>query len=123
MPRTNDTTPAVHRYLSALGAQDWDRLETALSPSVVRIGPYRDVVEGSSAYREFLERIVAQLKDYELRVERVAASDGVACVQLSETVTDESGQRLRTEEALVFDLDAQGRIARVAVYTQKSEVV
>ena len=36
-------------------------------------------------------------------------------------VTDDSGQRMCTEEALLYELDAEGKIARVAVYTQKSE--
>lgn len=95
--------------------------EQTLAAAVVRIGPYRDVVEGSTAYRDFLARIVPQLKDYELLVGRVSASDDVAWVRLSETITDESGPRLRTEKALLFDLDAQGKIARVEVFTQKSD--
>ena len=40
-------------------------------------------------------------------------------VELSETV-DDDGARLRTQEAVVFDVDA-GAIIRVAVYLQTSE--
>lgn len=121
---------SLHRYLEALGAQNWDALEATLAENVFRIGPYGDVVEGRGAYRAFLERVVSQLEDYLLQVERVDSVDradpaeGVErslWVRLSETVRDESGGRLRTEEALEFGLDAEGKIARVAVYTQKSE--
>ena len=116
-----DGPHAVRLYLEALGEQDWDRLEQTLATAVVRIGPYRDVVEGSMAYRDFLARIVSHLKDYELRVQRVTATDAVAWVRLSEIITDASGRRLRTEEALVFDLDAEGKIGRVEVFTKKSD--
>ncbi len=121
MSETQDASEVVGRYLAALGDQDWNRLEPTLAENVLRIGPYGDVVEGSTAYRNFLAEIVPQLKDYELRIERVAAVDAMVWVRLSETITDDSGRRLRTEEALLFDLDEQGKIARVEVYTQTSD--
>ena len=65
--------------------------------------------------------MVSQLEGYLLKVERVDERNGRVWVLLSETVTDDSGQRLCTEEALLYELDAEGKIARVAVYTQKSE--
>ena len=113
----------VDDYLEALGAQDWDRLEATLAPDVVRIGPFRDVVEGSRAYRDFLANVVPKLEGYVLAVESVDTRDDVIWVRLSETLTNDSGQRQRTEEALVFELDAAGRIASVLVFTQKSEDV
>ena len=120
---------ALNRYLEALGAQDWDALEATLADDVFRIGPYRDVVEGRRAYRAFLERVVSQLEGYVLKVERIDRIDPASnpgrslWVRLNETVRDESGGRLRTEEALEFGLDSEGKIARVAVYTQKSELL
>jgi ketosteroid isomerase-like protein len=120
MSWTKDAPESVRRYLEALGEQNWDQLEQTLAPAIVRIGPYSDVIEGSRAYRDFLAKVVSSLKDYELRIERVAAIADSAWVRLSETISDDSGQRLRTEEALVFDLDAHGKIARVEVYTRKS---
>lgn len=120
---------ALQRYLEALGTQDWDALEATLADDVHRTGPYRDVVEGRGAYRAFLERVVSQLEDYELHIERIDPVDSASdpgrslWVRLSETVRDESGGRLRTEEALEFGLDSEGKIARVAVYTQKSELL
>jgi len=114
---------AVDDYLEALGAQDWDRLETTLAPDVVRTGPFRDVVEGSRAYRDFLADVVPKLEGYVLSVESVDTRDDVVWVRLSETLDNSSGQRQRTEEALVFELDATGRIRSVLVFTQKSENV
>jgi hypothetical protein len=113
----------VDDYLEALGAMDWDRLEATLAPDVVRIGPFRDVVEGSRAYRDFLANVVPKLEGYVLAVESIDTRDDVIWVRLSETLTNDSGQRQRTEEALVFELDAARRIASVLVFTQKSEDV
>jgi len=113
----------VNAYLEALGKQDWDRLEQTLAETIVRIGPYGDVVEGRTAYRDFLADIVPKLGDYVLRVERVATIDRTTWVRLSETYDDVSGRRLRTEEALVFDTDERGQISGVEVYLRKSEVL
>ena len=120
MPARKDAPDSVRLYLETIGAQQWGRLEEVFAVDVVRVGPYSDVVEGSRNYRDFLERVISQLRDYELQVSRVSALDDVAWVRLSETISNESGERHRTEEALVFDLDAQGKIARVEVYIQSS---
>ena len=121
-------TAVVRRYLEALGRQDWDALEATLAEDVHRTGPFDDVVEGRRAYRDFLQRVVSGLAGYELAVQRIepvetperGALDVRTCwVRLSETV-DADGGRLRTEEALEFDVDGEGRIARVGVFTRRS---
>ena len=123
MSGTEGTSEAVRAYLAALGKQDWDGLELTLAETVVRMGPYGDVVEGRTAYRDFLADIVPKLGDYELRVGRIATIDQTTWVRLSETYDDASGRRLRTEEALVFETDPQGQISGVEVYLRKSEVL
>ena len=60
------------------------------------------------------------LSGYELHVERVIAAGPTVVVELDETV-DAEGGRLRTEEAVVFDV-ADDLITRVAVYLQTSEL-
>jgi limonene-1,2-epoxide hydrolase len=109
---------AVERYLSALGTADWDALAGTLAPDVERIGPYRDVVRGRDAYAEFLRTTIAGLAGYELRVRRMLCAGATVIVELDETVDDE-GERLRTDEVVVFDV-ADERITRVAVYLQTS---
>lgn len=123
MRGTEGTSKVVHAYLEALGNQDWDELEKTLAETIVRMGPYGDVVAGRTAYRDFLADIVPKLGNYELRVGRIATIDGTTWVRLSETYDDASGRRLRTEEALVFDTDPQGQISGVEVYLRKSEVL
>jgi hypothetical protein len=61
-----------------------------------------------------------QLSNYSMKVTRVAYFDAlsVAVAELSETM-DVDGGPLETPEALVFDLDAAGQIARIAVYIQR----
>ncbi len=118
-----ESSDVVQNYLEALGDQDWGRVEQTLAKTVLRIGPYGDVVEGQKEYRDFLADVVGKLRDYVLHVERTATIDRTTWVRLSETVSDGSGRRLRTEEALLFDVDAEDRISRVEVYLRKSEVL
>jgi ketosteroid isomerase-like protein len=109
----------VGRYLDALREHDWDKVASTLAADVERIGPYRDVYRGRDEYARFLQSTIAALPGYELVVDRITPAGGTVLVELQETV-DDDGARLRTHEAVVFDVDA-GEIARVAVYLQSSE--
>jgi ketosteroid isomerase-like protein len=111
---------SVHRYLDALARQAWDDLTATVAPDIERIGPYGDNFHGRDAYIEFLRSMLAALSGYELRVERVLVVDATIVVELNETV-DAEGGRLRTDEAIVFDV-ADDLITRIAVYLQKSEL-
>ncbi len=110
----------VHRYLDALAVQAWDDLTGSLAPDIERIGPYGDDFHGRDGYVSFLRSTLARLSGYELHVERVLTAGTSVVVELDETV-DAEGGRLRTDEAIVFDV-ADDLITRVAVYLQKSEV-
>jgi limonene-1,2-epoxide hydrolase len=116
-----DPVGVVRRYLDALARHDWDALAATLAQDVVRIGPYRDEYRGRDAYAAFLRTTVTALPGYELAVDRVADCGAVVTVELAETV-DDGDARLRTQEAVVFDV-AGGVITRVAVYLQTSEHV
>ncbi|MCU1430467.1 MAG: ketosteroid isomerase-like protein [Actinomycetia bacterium] len=113
----------LERYLAALPRHDAQELAACLAPDVERIGPYRDVYRGRDAYSEFLASTVEALAGYELVVDRIVQHGNTAVVELSETVDDRDGTRLRTQEAVVFDLDDNGLIARIAVYLQSSEKI
>jgi ketosteroid isomerase-like protein len=88
----------VARYLHAIASQDWDVVGECIADDIVRVGPYGD------RYAMTLGRVTY-------------ASDALAYVELSETV-DVDGKPMRTPEVLVFELGADGRIARVEVYIQ-----
>ena len=107
----------VERYLAALPAHDWDALAACLAPDVHRIGPYGDEYRGREAYVRFLAELLPTLPGYHMEVARVVEGAGgrSAFVELAETV-DVDGAPVRTPEGLVFDLDDDGRIARIAVY-------
>jgi ketosteroid isomerase-like protein len=111
---------AVERYLEALRAHDWPALRATLAPDIARFGPYNDDYRGRDDYASFLEHTVGALRGYELIVDRVAGDGRIVLVELSETVDDRDGRRLRTDEAVVFDLDGDGLISRVAVYLRAS---
>jgi len=111
---------AVEKYLEALRAHDWSKLRATLAPDVERFGPYNDDYRGRDEYASFLEHTVGALDGYELLVDRVAGDGRVVLVELSETVDDRDGRRLRTDEAVVFDLAGDGLISRVAVYLRAS---
>jgi limonene-1,2-epoxide hydrolase len=109
----------VERYLAALPARDWSTVRDCVADDVVRIGPYDDVYRGRDAYVGFLAATFETLRDYELDIERVIEAGRTVLVELAETVADGDG-RLRTAEAILFDLDRNDRIARIAVYLQAS---
>ena len=108
----------VERYLEAIALRDWDTLRGCVAEDVVRVGPYMDRYEGREAYVAFIADTMPKLEGYEMRVDRVTyASDTLAFAELSETV-DIDGKSVRTPEALVFELDGDGRIAHIEVFIQ-----
>jgi ketosteroid isomerase-like protein len=108
----------VERYLECIVARDWDGLRECLAGDVVRVGPYGDRYEGRDAYVAFIADTMPRLRGYRMRVDRVTyASDALAFAELSETV-EMDGEHKVTPEALVFDLDADGRIAHIEIFIQ-----
>jgi len=110
----------VERYLDAIIGHDWDALAACLSDDgFTRVGPWGDEYADKGRYLAFIAELMPRLPGYEMRVDRVTYSgDGrLAVVELTETV-DVDGSRHPTPEALVFDLDAAGRIVRIQVFIQ-----
>jgi ketosteroid isomerase-like protein len=107
----------VTEFLDAMVAHDWERMAGCVSGDVARVGPYGDEYQGRRDYVAFIADTLPRLSDYRMDVARVVAAGNVVVAELSETVRVD-GRPLRTPEALVFDLDDEGRIAHVAVYTQ-----
>ena len=93
-------------------------MAACLAPDVVRIGPFGDTYSPRDAYVAFLAELMPQLPNYSMQVSRVTYGDGMAVAELSETM-DVDGSPLLTPEALVFDLDDEGLIARIAIYIQR----
>lgn len=100
----------VEHYLHALTTHDWDDLRVCLHDDVVRVGPYCDEYRGADAYVEFLSALMPTLPDYSMEVSRITYAGDRAFAELAETVGG-----VRTEEALVFELDGE-RISRVDVF-------
>jgi hypothetical protein len=121
LERTTGPAAPVHAYLDALASHAWADLAAVLAADVERIGPYNDVVRGRDAYTTFLRTTIEALSGYELVVVRVLVAAGSIVVELHETV-DAGAGRLRTDEAVVFDV-ADGLVTRVAVYLQQSRSV
>lgn len=111
----------VEDYLDAVATQDWPRMRGTIRDDVVRIGPFGDVYEGRDAYVEFLSGLMPTLPGYAMDVARVTyVDDGRRAVaELSETVAMD-GAPLITPEALLFDLDDDGHIARIEIFTRRA---
>jgi limonene-1,2-epoxide hydrolase len=110
---------SVERYLAALQHHDWDALAGSLRHDVQRVGPFGDTYHGRDAYLAFLRGLLPTLADYSMDVHRVVEAGEVVTVELTESMTWD-GARVVTPEALVFDLDRDGRIARIRIYIQRS---
>jgi hypothetical protein len=112
----------VERFLTAMVAHEWETMGACVADDVHRVGPYGDVYDGRDAYVAFIADQLPRLPGYRMDVDRVVYAGSVAVAELSETVDvrqlDGGAQRLRTPEALVFDLNDDGLIARIQVFTQ-----
>ncbi len=109
----------VERYLDAVVAHDWEALADCLAEDVVRVGPFLDTYTPRAPYVEFLAGLMPTLPGYAMRVDRVLYQGDVVVAQLSETV-ELDGAPVETPEALVFDLDEAGRIARIEIFIQRA---
>jgi hypothetical protein len=110
----------VEAYLDAVATQDWVRVRAAVRNDVMRIGPYGDVYSGRDAYVGFLSALMPTLAGYSMDVTRVTYLDeGRAVAELAETVTVD-GVPLVTPEVLLFDLDGDGQIARIEIFTRRA---
>ena len=108
----------VERYLAAIVAHDWDALRDCIADDVERIGPFGDTYNGRDAYAAVLAGLMPTLVDYSMDVHRVVQAGPVAVAELTETMTWD-GKRVATPEALVVDLDPDGRIRRINIYIQR----
>jgi ketosteroid isomerase-like protein len=109
----------VERYLDAVVSHNWEALSECLAEDVVRVGPFLDTYSPRGPYVEFLAGLMPTLPGYAMRVDRVLYQGNVALAQLSETV-ELDGTPVETPEALVFDLDDHGRIARIEIFIQRA---
>ncbi|MDE3087533.1 MAG: nuclear transport factor 2 family protein [Acidobacteriota bacterium] len=111
-------TGIVERYLEAVVGHDWEALTSCLAEDVVRVGPFGDAYTPRDPYVAFLAGLMPGLPGYSMRVDRVTYAGNRAFAELSETV-EVDGAPLETPEALVFDLDDEGLIARIGIYIQR----
>jgi hypothetical protein len=93
-------------------------MAACLAHDVVRVGPFGDTYTPRDPYVRFLSELMPALPGYSMRVDRVLARGRTVLVELTEIV-EIDGSPLETPEALVFDLDAEGRIAHIAIYIQR----
>ena len=108
----------VERYLNAIASHDWDVVDECIADDIVRVGPYGDRYAGRGDYLAFIADLMPRLKGHVLKLDRVTyASESLAFVELRETV-EVDGKPKVTPEVLVFELDGDGRIARVDIYIQ-----
>ena len=114
---TGPATAVVTRYLDSIVAHDWDSVRACVADDVVRVGPFGDTYTGREAYVGFLEGLMPTLEEYSMRVDRVEASGTLVVAELTETMTIDA-KMVATPEALVFDLDDEGRISYISIYIQ-----
>jgi ketosteroid isomerase-like protein len=106
----------IERYLDAIASHNWDVVDECIADDIVRVGPYGDRLAGRDNYMAFIADLMPKLKGYLMELHRVTyASDVLVFAELTETV-DLEGKPMRTPEALVFELNGDGRIARVDIF-------
>lgn len=110
----------VERYLTCLAAHDWDGLAATIADEgLTREGPFCDRIEGKQRYVAFLRKVIASLKGYRLKVQRVShVSDRVCYVELSETL-EVDGVLTEYPECILFERGADGLICNVSVFIKQ----
>ena len=110
----------IEDWLERYNAKDWDRLADCFSTEHFhRIGPFGDTISSSREYLAFLQRVVPTLgPDYELTMERVIYGEGTAVAELVERYRHD-GELRNVPEAIIFDLDEDGRITQMHLYVQR----
>jgi ketosteroid isomerase-like protein len=96
----------IERYLDAIASHDWDVVDECIADDIVRVGPYRDRFSGRHDYMAFIADLMPKLQGYAMDLDRV---------------TYVSDARAYAPEVLVFELNSDGRIARVDVFIQTPE--
>jgi predicted ester cyclase len=114
-----DHVDRVTTFLDRMRTLDFDGMASCVSEDVERIGPFRDVKQGRSEYRDFLAETIRALPDYGMDIYRVWSDGERATAELAETAVVD-GRLRRTEEALTFEFAPDGLISKVAVYIQSS---
>jgi hypothetical protein len=114
---TEAGTGVVERYLKCLAAHDWDGLAATIADEgLTREGPYRDRIEGKQPYVKYLRKVVTQLKDYRLDVQRISHVDGRrSYVELTESC-EIDGAPAEWPECLLFEQGDDGLISHVSVF-------
>jgi ketosteroid isomerase-like protein len=113
-----DIISCIERYLDAIASQDWTVVDECIADDIVRVGPYGDRFVGRDDYVAFLADLMPKLRGYLMEIHRVThASDVLAFAELTETVRMD-GKAMRTPEVLVFELNGDGRIARIGIFIQ-----
>jgi ketosteroid isomerase-like protein len=113
-----DIISCIERYLDAIASQDWTGVDECIADDIVRVGPYGDRFAGRDDYVAFLADLMPKLRGYLMEIHRVThASDVLAFAELTETVRLD-GKAMRTPEVLVFELNGDGRIARIGIFIQ-----
>jgi ketosteroid isomerase-like protein len=111
----------VERYLDAIASHDWDVVDECIADDIIRVGPYGDRYSGRHDYVAFIADLMPKLPGYAMKLARVTyVGDARAYAELSETV-ELDGKPMHTPEVLVFELNGDGRIARVDVFIQTPE--
>ena len=112
-------TRILEQYSMRANPRLGEPLRRASPKASSRTGPYLDVVEGRQAYVDYLSGVIPTLRNYELEVFRIRELDGgSALVELSESV-DVDEVRTEFPEAILFDFDAEGYIARIDIYIKQ----
>ncbi|AGZ51548.1 nuclear transport factor 2 family protein [Mycobacterium kansasii] len=107
----------VERYLTCLADHDWDGLAATIADDgLTREGPFCDVIEGKQHYVGYLRKVLTDLKDHRLRVQRVAKVDArLSYVELTESF-EIDGAPAEWPECILFEQNDSGLICRVSVF-------
>jgi hypothetical protein len=110
-------TGVVERYLEFLAAHDWDGLATTISDtSLLREGPFCDLVEGKDHYVAYLRKVCTTLRGHRLAVQRVSHVNArLSFVELTESF-EIDGVAAEWPECLLFEQGDDGLISHVSVF-------
>lgn len=110
----SDVEATIHAYFEGINAERYDRVAALFAADGVLIAPGIEPRRGAAEIEEYFRSALRLYPEHHDDPTRTIVAGSTATVEIHFTGALESGARMEFDAVDVFDLDDQGRIARLS---------
>jgi len=110
----SDVEATIHAYFEGINAERYDRVAALFAPDGILIAPGIEPRRGAAEIEEYFRSALRLYPEHHDDPTRTIVAGSTATVEIHFTGALESGARMEFDAVDVFDLDDQGRIARLS---------